>query len=304
MRRLPSLNALRAFEEAARHSSFKKAASELSVTHGAVSRHVALLEAWLGVQLFRRLNRQVMLTEQGRALYQELEKAFDRIEMATADVAGRYQASNLSVKAPPTLLMRWLIPRLARFQSQNPAVKIKLSASLDLMNTLNEDCDLVIRRIPHAPAGMLSKDLLSAPKLLAMAPALAARYSGPASLAKMTLIHVETSPDAWYRWFTLAGEGDLGASRSMRFEQLYYCIQAAIDGLGAILVPAALVVDEVESGRLVFPKPAPRLEGEGYKIFYAPGRDSSRSVARFMSWILEEGKISQADVDIYSTQDL
>ncbi len=148
-RRLPPLNALKAFEAAARHGSFTRAADELRVTHGAVSRHVQMLEGWLGLPLFTRHNRRVVLTEAGVAYATEIGAALDRIALATARQVERGRPRLLHVNALATFTLRWLIPRLSGFQVANPAIEVRLTTSNVPLAQLAEPFDVAIRGGPE-----------------------------------------------------------------------------------------------------------------------------------------------------------
>src|SRR5882724_6131464 len=148
MRQLPPLNALRAFEAAARFLSFTRAGDELHVTHGAVSRQIQGLEAWLGTPLFRRLNRRVELTEAGAAYLAEIGASLDRIALASARVREEGRVRVLRINALPTFTIRWLIPRLSGFQRRHPQVEVRVTTSTERADRLPETFDLVIRGGP------------------------------------------------------------------------------------------------------------------------------------------------------------
>jgi len=152
-RRLPPLNSVRAFEAAARLGSFSRAADELHVTHGAVSRHVQLLENWLGTPLFRRQNRRVELTDPGRVYLAEVGAALDRIASATAQHLERGRGRLLRVNATTTLTLRWLIPRLSGFQLANPSIEIRITTSNEVVEALGSEFDVIIRQPAREVAG-------------------------------------------------------------------------------------------------------------------------------------------------------
>lgn len=291
MRRLPPLNALRAFEAAARHSSFTRAAEELRVTHGAVSRHIALLESWFGIPLFRRLTRQILLTDEARELFLEVSQSFDRIESAAAAMSHERRQSVVTVKAPPSLIMRWLMPRLSAFVAKYPRIDVRLTASLDAVNTASERHDIVVRRLPHAPPGFTSRLLLPATLMPICSPAVQRKLklSQPDHLRQAILIKSATSPRAWSDFFEIAGIDLPKDARVLQFEQLYFCIQAAVDGLGVAIVPANLVMSDIEAGRLVFPVAGPPLPSEDYRMLVAKSGKKRMPVIRFIDWILDEG---------------
>jgi LysR family transcriptional regulator, glycine cleavage system transcriptional activator len=286
-RRLPPLNALRAFEAAARLGSFKKAASELHVTHGAVSRHVQLLEDWLGMPMFRRLNRRVELTEPGKAYLAEIGAAFDRIALATSHHVARGRTSLLQVSATATLTLRWLIPRLSSFQLSNPSIEVRLTTSNDPVDSLDAPFDVVIRRGSEEVAGYLivwslREHLIpiSSPKLLARTPLRRLR-----DLEKHTLLHATSRPTVWADWLKAAGVPDLKPRRSLVFEHNYQTLQAALDGVGVATASSALIGDDVAAHRLVLPFSGPRLPGEGYCAYVPKAKSKDEIVLRFCDWL-------------------
>ena len=199
-RLLPPLNAVRAFEAAARHRSFKHAAAELGVTHGAISRQIHLLESWLGAPvLFRRLNRGVALTPEGDALLTEVSRALDTISAAVRQHRQRQggpAATSLRVNALATFSLRWLLPRLTLFRQEHPAIEVQLTTANDPVDALPEDYDVVIRGGPDTFHGFTSRPLMHERRLPVCSPALLQRLPLTAitDLAKHTLINVTTMP--------------------------------------------------------------------------------------------------------------
>jgi LysR family transcriptional regulator, glycine cleavage system transcriptional activator len=286
-RRLPPLNSLRAFEAAARLGSFKEAASELHVTHGAVSRHVQLLEDWLGVPMFRRLNRRVVLTDPGKAYLAEIGAAFDRIALATSHHVARGRTSLLQVSATATLTLRWLIPRLSSFQLSNPSIEVRLTTSNDPIDSLDAPFDVVIRRGSEEVASYLIvwslreyRIPVCSPKLLARIPLRRLR-----DLEKHTLLHPISRPTVWSDWLKAAGVPDLRARGSLVFEHNYQTLQAALDGLGVASASSALIDDDLAAGRLVLPFSGPKLPGEGYCAYVPKTKSKDQIVLRFCDWL-------------------
>jgi LysR family transcriptional regulator, glycine cleavage system transcriptional activator len=286
-RRLPPLNALRAFEAAARLGSFKKAASELHVTHGAVSRHVQLLEDWLGVPMFRRLNRRVELTEPGKAYLAEIGVAFDRIALATSQHAARGRTSLLRVSATATLTLRWLIPRLSSFQLGNPTIEIRLTTSNEPIEKLDESFDVIIRRGSEEVAGYVIVWSLREYRIPVCSPKLLARIPihRLQDLEKHTLLHSTSRPSVWSDWLKAAGVVDLKPRRSLVFEHNYQTLQAAIDGLGVATAASALIDDEIAAGRLALPSPRPKLPAEGYCAYVPKAMYTQQTIMKFCEWL-------------------
>jgi LysR family transcriptional regulator, glycine cleavage system transcriptional activator len=295
-RSLPPLNALRAFEAAARLGSFKDAASELAVTHGAVSRHVRLLEDWLGPPaLFRRLNRRVALTPTGAALLAETRPALDRLAAA----AERHQARGgaappavLHVNALATFSLRWLLPRLAGFRHRHPEIEVRLSTSIEPVDALSEPYDLIIRGGPDTFYGFTCHPFLTERRLPVCSPALLEHLplDEVTDLRAHTFIHTSTLPRVWPDWLSIAGAPDLEPAASLTLDHFYLTLQAALDGLGVAMGPTALVADDLASGRLVAPFPGVTLPTRGYHAYLPDTRAGDRSATSFRQWLEEVGR--------------
>jgi len=193
---LPPLNALRAFEAAGRLGSFKEAAAELHVTHGAVSQHVRLLEEWLGASLFERHNRRVALTPAAKAYLAEIGPLFEQLSQATARYGSPETVSRtLSVNAPATFTLRWLVPRLAQFRAEHPDVDVKVETSNESVESLQETYDIVIRGGPDTFYGYSMRLFLSEERLPVCSPALLQRLPlrMPDELRQHTLLHTSTT---------------------------------------------------------------------------------------------------------------
>jgi LysR family transcriptional regulator, glycine cleavage system transcriptional activator len=293
-RALPPLNAVRAFEAAARHGSFKEAAAELGVTPGAVSRHVALLEDWLGPPaLFRRLNRRVALTSTGAALLAETAPALDRL----AGAAQRHRAQHgaaapavLRVNALATFSLRWLLPRLGQFRARHAGIEVRLSTSNDPVDSLREPYDVIIRGGPDAFYGFTSRLFLTERRLPVCSPALMADspLQEVADLRRCTLLHTSTLPRVWPDWFAAAGATVEPAS-SLTFDHFYLTIQAALDGLGVAMGPTALIADDLAAGRLVAPF-AVSLPTRNYHAYLPDAQADDPSVGAFFAWLEETGR--------------
>jgi LysR family glycine cleavage system transcriptional activator len=277
-RLLPPLNAVRAFEAAARRGSFKDAAAELGVTHGAVSRQIHLLEAWFGPPaLFLRQNRGVTLTPAGDALLAECGPALDRIAAAVRphrERQGGSVATVLRVNALATFSLRWLLPRLAMFRSAHPGIEVQLTTANEPVDALPEEYDVVIRGGPDTFHGFVSRPLLHERRLPVCSPALIRVHplANVADLESHTLLHVSTMPKLWRDWLTEAGFAGLKPAAALTLDHFYLSIQAAVDGLGVAMGPTALVSDDLAAGRLVTPFPDVSLPARSY-FAYLPGHD-------------------------------
>lgn len=251
--RLPPLGALRCFEAAARRESFSQAAEELHLTHGAVSRAVRAIEEELGVALFERRNRRVYLTDAGRVLHQAAAEAFGNIQSATRRLRRDAQQRPLVLSCEPTLLMRWLIPRLPGFSAAYPSVSLRLVAGGGAV-AFGDGIDLAIRRNDHPVLPGTFADALFDERVGPVcAPAQQARFfDGERMRADAPRLHTRTRPGAWATWAQRAGVA-LPRGPEAPFEHFYLSLQAAVAGLGVAIGPYRLVCDDLASGLLVAP---------------------------------------------------
>ena len=295
-RDLPPLNAVRAFEAAARHGSFKDAAVELGVTHGAVSQQIRLLEEWLGLPaLFRRLSRRVVLTPSGVALLAEFGPALDRIATAVRLHRGRGgvpPVAVLRVNALATFSLRWLLPRLTLFRAERPDIEVRLTTSNDPIDALPEPFDVVIRGGPDIFHGFASRLLLSERRLPVCKPSLVEelRLRDVAELSQHTLLHVTTMPRLWHDWLAAAGYVGPEPAASLTFDHFYLTIQAAIDGLGVAMGPTALVADDLAAGRLVAPFPEVSLPARSYFAYVPEAHGADPLITVFCDWLEQQGR--------------
>jgi LysR family transcriptional regulator, glycine cleavage system transcriptional activator len=293
-RSLPSLNALRVFEAAGRLGSFKDAAAELHVTHGAVSQQVRLLEAWLGAPLFERHNRRVVLTPAAESYLAEIGPLFEQLSQATA----RYGTSvnvtrTLSVNAVATFTLRWLVPRLARFRAAHPDVEIRIDTSNEPVEGLKEAYDLIIRGGPDTFYGYAMRPFLAEERLPVCSPALLERLPlrAPHDLRDHTLLHTSSLPRLWSEWLAKASVPTLTPATTLIFDHFYLTLQAALDGIGVAMGPTAMVAGDLASGRLVAPFPGLRLPSRSYCTYVPDDRRDDELVTRFRSWLEEEGAV-------------
>lgn len=291
-RRLPPLNALKAFESAARQGSFRLAAETLHVTHGAISRQVQQLEEWLGVALFVRQGRRVALTAAGQTYLPTIQTAFDQIASATEKLVARAQGRRLRINVTPTLAMHWLLPRLTRFQLRYPGVELRLATSDATINNQSADFDIAIRRGNDHWHGFVSHTFLTEHEMPVASPALLARQplNQPQDLARHTLLHSETRPVAWERWLAAAGVPALQAAADQHFDHYYLALQAAIDGLGITLGPQPLIDELLASGKLVVALTAPKIRVRGYSWVIPQALAEDALIAAFCGWLEEEAE--------------
>lgn len=286
---LPSLNALRAFVAAGRHLSFTRAADELHVTQGAVSRLVKQLEEDLGVSLFSRGPRGLELTEAGAAYLPPLTEAFERMQAATRLIARSARPANrLAITMLPTFAMRWFMPRLADFHQLNPDIAVDVTSADRPVDFAAEPVDVGIQYGSGQWAGDLHAEFLFPETVtLVASPALlkSKALHKPDDVKRHVLLMHSTRPEAWAEWFTAAGlKGS--ASRGPAFEHFFMSIEAAVNGLGLALVPEFFVTQELRDGRLVEPLPKFRLQRPGgYYLLCLKGREREPAIRAFRNWL-------------------
>lgn len=292
-RRLPPLNAVRAFEAAARCGNFTRAAQELFVTQGAVSRHVATLEDWLKVRLFERSPRGIRLTAQGQLYYAAVRGGLDQIEHGTRQVQRSPEERRLRIKLPPTFAIRWLVPRLARFHALHPDIDVQITTSHERADFAREDVDVSIHSEPSPPAGaglrrLFGETLLPvcAPGLLEQGPPLRV----PSDLASHVLLCSMNRPKDWPAWLAAAGATGVDGNSGLRFENAALAYQAAADRLGVIVGLLPFVRDDLAAGRLVEPFGL-RVPTQGaYWMACRGGAAQPQRVRAFEEWILAEAR--------------
>jgi len=250
MRRLPSLNALRFFDSAARQSSFTLAAQELCVTHSAVSQQVRQLEEWLGCPLFERRAGGVHLTAAGLGLQRAAQEAFDLLERRCDELKRSTQPAELAVGAPASFLSNWLIPRLERFEALHPDIRIRLQTAADaaLLNTQRVDALILAGR--DWPREWAVTPLFAETIGPVCSPAWAGRIRSPADVLDAPLLHTSSRPDAWKDWATRQGMELAPRQPGREFDHLGHMLEAAAAGLGIAIAPAVLVESELHRGRL------------------------------------------------------
>jgi LysR family glycine cleavage system transcriptional activator len=291
MPRLPPLNALRAFEAAARHLSFSQAADELHVTQAAISHQVKQLETHLKLPLFRRSARGVKLTEAGQALMPVLREAFDAIA-ATVDRLGETKnAGALTVSLRPYFAVKWLAPRLTRFWQAWPQIALRLNHSTKTANLRAEDIDIAVWWGEGDWPGVEAELLLACDLTPVCSPALVQGpypLNSPWALRWHTLLHEETDED-WKRWLALAGVADLKPRKQLFIDDTNVRLETALKGQGVALTGRTLVADEIAAGRLVAPFDID-LARYGYYLVYPKGALQQPRIRAFRDWIMAEAK--------------
>ncbi len=294
MRRLPPLNAVHTFEAAARHLSFHRAAEELHVTPSAVSHQVRALEEFLGVRLFNRLARQVVLTTEGQIYLPPVRAALDQIHSATERVAAAKDRGPLTMSVSPTFATGWLVPRLSRFQVAHPSIEVRLNlvrSTTEPADFSRSDVDLVIRYGNQDNPGLRSIRLIVEELLPVCSPALLdapTPLRRPQDLRHVTLLHALPRVDQWRQWLTAAGVGGVNAERGPKFHNTPLTLEGAIAGMGVALADRRLVARELKSGRLVAPFDITLPSESAYYLIYPQEREDNPNIAAFRDWLLGE----------------
>jgi LysR family glycine cleavage system transcriptional activator/LysR family transcriptional regulator of beta-lactamase len=290
MRRLPSLNGLRAFEAAARHGGFVGAADELNVTQAAVSRMVRLLEQRLGLQLFERRPNGLVLTAQGKMLQPGLTAAFDAIAGHMAKVIAMKSTPVLTLGVGPSFAMRWLIPRLASFHAKHPEIEVRLATG-GAINPFNDEWTCGILLGDGNWEGYVAELLFSAELIPVCAPAIAKRLMKPSQLAKESLLQVVHAPEDWALWLDGAGVDLPPAAKAITFDNYGMALQAAIDGLGVTIALRSYIEDDIRSGKLVAPFPLAVPKDRAWYIVYRPYRESDAGLIAFRGWMRAQARL-------------
>jgi LysR family glycine cleavage system transcriptional activator len=285
-RRLPSLNALKAFEAAARHESFTTAAGELNVTQGAVSHQVKALEEDLGLRLFIRRRQRLELTDAGRGYLPIIRDAFDRIAAGTEDLVKRQGSGVLTVSTSSSFAARWLVPRLGDFAERHPEIDLRLSSSAHLVDFAREDIDLAVRFGAGDWPGLQSVRLTVEDMFAVCAPQMARRLSHADDLQHQPLLHVDTYED-WRRWKQELGYG-YSVDRGPIFTQDSLPVDAAMGGQGVAMTRTTLAMRDLLARRLVRPfTKAIRLE-RSYWIVCPKATADLPKIKIFRDWLLSE----------------
>ncbi|WP_067281329.1 LysR substrate-binding domain-containing protein [Streptomyces jeddahensis] len=291
---LPPLNTLLPFEAAVRHASMTAAAQELHVTHGAVSRQVQNLERSLGISLFERQTRALRPTPQARQLAAVVRDALDQIDAAARQISHRTPAAPLTLSCEPTLLMRWLIPRLPDLAVDVPDVAVHLSAGGGPVFFERDNIDLAIRRDDFPFPEEVSRTRLFAERIGPVCrPDLATRLTGAAGVSQVALLHTATRPQAWDDWRRITGMKAEPASQQT-LEHFYLTLQAAAAGVGVAIAPYAVVRDDLERGQLVAPFGFVP-DGTSYHLLSRQSPEHDGRVRQLTAWL--RARTSQLEND-------
>ncbi len=286
---IPNITALQAFEAAARHGSFTRAAVELCVTQGAVSRHIAQIESFVGVALFERVRKRVVLTSAGTAYLRRVRPALAELASATTELrVHRGIGGRLRLASLPTFNAKWLVPRLPRFIARHPEVMLDFAPYVEGYDFSRPDLDCAIRFGEGVWPGAAAEYIDGRRMVPVVAPSLWPRRTPAGQLQKLTLLHHASVEGAWSDWLQAAGLQQVNGHVGPRFDQYSVIIQAAVAGLGAALVPLCLVDEEIRAGRLRVPVDLPYEGLRGYYLCYPEGRSTWPPLAAFRAWLKSE----------------
>ena len=288
-RKIPSTTALMAFELAARHESFTRAAEELSLTQSAICRQIASLEDFLGVRLFRRTRRGVKVTEAGLSYSRQISARLDAVERDTLSVMAHHgRGVTIELAVMPTFATRWLMPRMTEFLDRNPDVTINLTPRTRPFLFAETEFDAALyfgdAGWPGTEAHFLMRENPVPVCSARLAPP--GRSLGPADIAALPLLQQSTRPYAWRQWFGSLGmqlSHDMTGTRHELFSML---AQAAIHHMGVALIPPFLIEEELSSGRLVIPLDHAYLSEKAYYLIIPERKAESATLAEFRDWLL------------------
>lgn len=294
--RLPPLNALRTFEAAARHLSFTKAAAELFVTQAAVSHQIKALEDDLGVPLFRRLNRQLLLTDEGQLLVPPVRRAFELLGGAVRQVREQ-RGGVLSISASPSFGPKWLASRIGRFQALYPEFEIRLATTPRLVDFMREGIDCGVRYGMGVWPGLRAERLFDAELVPVCSPALLegpGALREPQDLVRHRLIHVLDDMDDWRMWLNAAGVVGIDLEKGIKFDTTATALQAAMSGAGVAIATRRLGEEDLAAGRLVMPFDLELPDGCAYYFVAPEDRADVPKIALFRDWLLKEAATDPA----------
>lgn len=298
-RKLPPLNALKAFEAAARHLSFTKAADELFVTQAAVSHQIKSLEDYLGIKLFLRKNRTLLLTEEGQSYFLDIKDIFISLLEATEKLLAKGAKGVITVALPPSFAIHWLVPRLSLFSELNPEVDVRIKASDDDDSSLTDDVDVAVYYGKGKWSGVRSDKLhtefispVCSPQLL--------RSNKPlndlSDLGKHTLLH-DTSREGWKQWIRQFNVLGINVNQGPIFSHSTMVLQAAILGQGVALGHSVLARPEIEAGRLIYPFGEKMISRNAYYLVCRESQSELGKIVAFRDWMLKVIQEEQAILD-------
>ncbi|HSS64246.1 MAG TPA: transcriptional regulator GcvA [Gammaproteobacteria bacterium] len=291
MRRLPPLNAVRAFEAAARHLNFNQAARELNVTASAISHQVKTLEDYFGVKLFNRLPRNVSLTPEGRDYLPAVSAALDQLDAASRRLASHTADAPLNLGCAPTFAMGWLIPHLSDFHDEHPEIDVRLTLTpiTRQIDFSASDTDVVIMYgTPGAWPNLVTHQLMSEELVPVCSPSLLQEHplETPSDLRNVTLLHSIPRMGQWRNWLHIAGVKGVDSKRGLRFQTTPLAVSAAVAGAGVAIANRRFVEAELQAGRLVVPFDIDLPSDSGYFLIYPKESGDDPRISAFRSWLL------------------
>ena len=288
---LPSLNGLRAFDAAARHLSFTRAAAELNVTQTAISHQIRRLEDQLGIRLFVRRNRSLLLTREAQDYLPAVRAAFDDLRRATARLQRQDRDSLLTVSTTASLAAKWLVTRVAAFQDAHPAIEVRITTSTHLVDFKREEVDMSVRYGRGSWPGVRAQWLMAEDIFPVCSPALLKApkpLRRPEDLVHHTLLHASVLREDWQLWLTAAGlPVSIAQRRGLNFDQSFMTLQAAMDGLGVALGRTRLVEADIAAGRLVVPFDVVLPSDAGFYVVAPDDTADTPKIALFRDWLIK-----------------
>ncbi|SEK83938.1 LysR family transcriptional regulator, glycine cleavage system transcriptional activator [Colwellia chukchiensis] len=298
-KRLPPLNAIRAFEASARQLSFTRAAEELFVTQAAISHQIKALEDHLGIKLFMRKNRALLLTEDGQSYYLDIKDIFNNLHEATEKLLARGEKGAITVSMQPSFAIQWLVPRLNSFNLVHPDIDVRIKAVDQPENSLTEDVDLAIYYGRGRWSGIHAEQLHTEYLIPVCSPLL---LTGKKPLAKIsdlaghTLLH-DTSRRDWKRWFKFVDAKASNVNHGPIFSHSAMVLQAAIHGQGVALAHSVLAKPDIDAGRLVCPFKEVLVSKNSYYIVCREQQLEIGKIAAFREWVLQTVADEQSLID-------
>jgi LysR family transcriptional regulator, glycine cleavage system transcriptional activator len=291
MRRLPPLNALRVFDAAARHGSFNRASEELCVTPSAVSHQLKSLEEFLGVELFKREKRTISLTPAGERYLPSVQMALDEVEFATRKLITSPNSNVVNLSVAPAFLTRWLVPRIASFQTKYPEIELRIESSIDYIDFENSDTDMAVYYGKGHWTGVESHLMRNIFLTPVISPQLLKEKGGirkPSDLANFTLINVTGRNHEWSKILQKLNVSISSVAHTISFSSTSLAVSAAAEGIGVALADTALLQRETENGRLVAPLDVSLDSHNAFYLVYKENRSITPAMESFREWILDE----------------
>jgi LysR family glycine cleavage system transcriptional activator len=290
MRRLPPLNAVRAFEAAARRGNFNQAAEELNVTPSAISHQVRTLEEFFGAKLFRRSGRNVELTEKSRDFLRSVTQALDQINAASQRMMRRPEGNLLNIAVAPTFATGWLVPRMSEFQVDHPELEIRMCTTMSFAAFDDSDIDLAINySAGEFPDGLENVRIMAEHCVPVCSPQYMRDHgplSTPGDIRNCTLLHALPRIGQWHNWLEVAGVTGVDAERGPKFQTTPLALEAAKSGLGVAISNREFVEGHIRQGSLVAPFQVEVPSESGYYLVYPQEHANDPKIEAFRDWLL------------------